>query len=410
MYNSLVKTASLLWLPALMLFLPIWFKSEAIEILRNVGIKPQLLFYTICAAGVFLSWRFNRSRILFALVALILSYAFISAVGGKGQAVEDNLVSLVIGTLLAINFFWIVLVPEQGVFSNMGKLAVFIFAAEAGAVLLVLSAPTLAPLLHQIQSFKSALITIDMPLSLVTLALLGVATFIIFIRTVVARSEINAGLLTALLAAAYGIVNIGESQAEALFFATAALILQVTIIRDSHARVYTDDLTGLPARRALDEQLMRLGKQYVIAMVDIDNFKKFNDKYGHDVGDQTLRFIAAQLRYCKGRAQVFRYGGEEFTLLFRGKTLTEVWTYIDQIRARIENARFTIRGSDRPKDKPHSAKKNRFSKTLSVTVSIGAAQRDAEHRHYSDVIKAADEQLFNAKNAGRNRTAMTDFG
>jgi diguanylate cyclase (GGDEF)-like protein len=409
-FDRLTKSVSLLWLPVLLLWASVWFRDEAIQILRDVGVKPQLLFYTVCATGIFLSWRFNRSRILFALVTLLLSYAFITAVAGKERAVDENLVSLVIGTLLALNFFWIVLIPERGVSSSMGRLAAFVVAVEAGLVLLILSVPTLAPLLDEIRAYQTPHRIPETTLSLVTFVTVGLTASVIFVRALWIQSSIDAGLLVALLAAIVGVNDIGNSQAEALFFATAALVLQITIVRDSHARVYTDELTGLPARRALNEQLMRLGKQYVIAMVDVDHFKRFNDEYGHDVGDQALRFVATQLARTKGRAQVFRYGGEEFTLLFRGKTLEEVWTYIDQARERIDNARFTIRARGRPKNKPRDPKEPDHRKTLSVTVSIGAAHRDAEHRRPEDVIRAADKQLYNAKQAGRNRTAMTDFG
>lgn len=408
--DRLTKSISLLWLPALMLFIAVWFKSETIETLREIGVKPQLLFYSICAAGIFLSWRFNRSRILFALVALLLSYAFIAAVAGKGRAVDESMVSLVIGTLLALNFFWIVLIPERGVISGMGRLAAFIFAVEAGMVLLILSVPTLAPVLREIQAYRAARLFPETSLSVVTVVAAGLTATVILVRMIWMRSAIDAGILVSLLAAMFGINFIGVSQAEALFFATAALVLQATIIQDSHARVYTDELTGLSARRALDEQMMRLGKQYVIAMIDIDHFKKFNNEYGHDVGDQALRFVATQLARTRGRAQVFRYGGEEFTLLFRGKTMEEVWAYIDQTRERIENARFTIRAPDRPKGKPRKPKGPGSKKTVSVTVSIGAAQRDTENQYPQDVIKAADKQLYIAKRAGRNRTAMIDFG
>lgn len=408
--DRLTKSVSLLWLPIIMLWVSLWFKEEAIDVLRDVGVKPQLLFYSVCAAGVFLSWRFNRSRILFALITLLLSYAFMTAVAGKGRAVDENLVSLVIGTLLALNFFWIVLIPERGVISSMGRLAAFVFAVEAGLVLVILSVPTLAPVLDQIRAYQTPNRIPETSLSLVTIVTVGLTAAVILVRSIWTQSAIDAGLLAALLAAALGINYIGISQAEALFFATAALVLQVTIIRDSHARVYTDELTRLPARRALDEQLVRLGKQYVIAMVDIDHFKRFNDEYGHDVGDQALRFVAAQLARTKGRAQVYRYGGEEFTLLFRGKKLEEVWAYIDQTRERIDNARFTIRSADRPKNKPRNPEGPGSRKTMSVTVSIGAAQRDAEHRHPEDVMKAADKQLYSAKQAGRNRTAMVEFG
>lgn len=409
-FDRTIKSVSLLWLPGLILLVPVWFRAEAIDILRQIGMKPQLLFYTVCATGVFLSWRFNRSRILFALVALLLSYVFIAAVVGKGRAVDENLVSLVIGTLLALNFFWIAFIPERGVISSMANLASFIFAVEAGMVLFILSIPTLAPVLNVILSYQLPHFIPETSLSLVTIVLVGLAAAVILARAIWVQSIIDAGLLVALLAAIFGVNDIGHNQAEALFFATAALILQVTIIRDSHARVYTDELTGLPARRALDEQLMRLGKQYVIAMVDIDHFKRFNDEFGHAVGDQALRFVAVLLAQTRGRAQAFRYGGEEFTILFRGKTMEEVWTYIDQTRDRIEKARFTIRSPDRPKDKPHNPKGPGSKKTVSVTVSIGAAQPDADHLHPLEVLKEADKQLYSAKAAGRNRTAIMGLG
>ena len=408
--DRLTKFISLLWLPALMLFVVIWFKPDAISTLQGIGVRPQFLFFSICAAGIFLSWRFNRSRILFALIALLLSYAFIAAVAGKGRAVDESMVSLVIGTLLALNFLWITLIPERGVISGMGRLAAFIFAVESGMVLLILSVPALDPLLHEIQAYRTTRLFPESTLSVVTTATAGFTASIILARVIWMRSAIDAGILVSLLAAMFGINFIGASQAEALFFATAALVLQATIIQDSHARGYADELTGLPARRALDEQLMRLGKQYVIAMVDVDHFKKFNDEYGHDVGDQALRFVAAQLAHTRGRAQAYRYGGEEFTLVFRGKTLEEVWAYIDQSRERIENARFTIRAPDRPMGKPRKLKGPGSKKTVSVTVSIGAAQSDAEHRYPQEVIKAADKQLYSAKHAGRNRTAMIDLG
>ncbi|MFV1996625.1 MAG: diguanylate cyclase [Acidiferrobacterales bacterium] len=409
-FDRLTKSISLLWLPVLLLWASVWFKEEAIDILRDIGVKPQLLFYSVCAAGIFLSWRFNRSRILFALVSLLLSYAFITAVAGIGRAVDEGMVSLVIGTLLAFNFFWIVLIPERGVVSSMGRLAAFIFAVEAGLVLLILSVPTLAPVLDEIRAFQTPNRIPDTSLSLVTIVAVGLSTAVILTRSIWTQSAIDAGLLAALLAATFGVNAIGINQAESLFFATAALVLQVTIIRDSHARVYTDELTRLPARRALDEQMMRLGKQYVIAMVDIDNFKRFNDEFGHDVGDQALRFVAAQLARTRGRAQAYRYGGEEFTLLFRGKTLEEVWAYIDQARERIDHACFTIRSPGRPRNRPRNPKGPDSRKTMSLTVSIGAAQRDAEHRYPEDVLRAADRQLYTAKQAGRNRTAIMDFG
>lgn len=84
---------------------------------------------------------------------------------------------------------------------------------------------------------------------------------------------------------------------------------------------YQDELTSLPGRRALKEYLLKLGSEYTIAMFDIDHFKKFNDTHGHDVGDQVLRMVASKLATVSGRGKSFRYGGEEFTLVFSEKSL-----------------------------------------------------------------------------------------
>src|SRR2546425_6328967 len=73
---------------------------------------------------------------------------------------------------------------------------------------------------------------------------------------------------------------------------------------------YQDSLTGLPARRALNEALLRLGGHYTVAMLDVDHFKRINDHHGHDVGDQVLKMIAAKLAQVTGGGKAYRYGGE----------------------------------------------------------------------------------------------------
>ena len=94
------------------------------------------------------------------------------------------------------------------------------------------------------------------------------------------------------------------------------LILVAAVAHEAYQMAFRDELTGLPGRRALNERLQRLGRSYVIAMADVDHFKKFNDTHGHDVGDQVLRLVAAQLRKIGGGGKAYRYGGEEFTLVF----------------------------------------------------------------------------------------------
>ena len=136
----------------------------------------------------------------------------------------------------------------------------------------------------------------------------------------------------------------------------------------------------------------------------IDHFKKFNDRYGHDVGDQVLRMVAAKLAEVGGGGRAFRYGGEEFTILFPGRAVDESLPYLERIRKAVEETRFAVRGPGRPRRKPKKARTNRQSRReASITVSIGVAERDPHNAKPEQVLKAADRALYTAKRAGRNR-------
>lgn len=183
------------------------------------------------------------------------------------------------------------------------------------------------------------------------------------------------------------------------------LMLVAAVAHEAYQMAFRDELTGLPGRRALNERLQRLGRDYVIAMVDVDHFKKFNDTHGHDVGDQVLRLVASQMRKVGGGGKAYRYGGEEFTLLFPGKTVEQCMPHMEAVRIGIEQYRMQLRDSQsRPRD-DREGKQRRAGKTaseVSVTVSMGVAERQAEQRTPQEVIKEADKALYSALSAGRN--------
>ena len=77
-------------------------------------------------------------------------------------------------------------------------------------------------------------------------------------------------------------------------------MIVAAVVHEAYQMAYRDELTGLPGRRALNDRLERLGRNYVIAMADVDHFKKFNDTHGHDVGDEVLKLVASQLRKVGG--------------------------------------------------------------------------------------------------------------
>jgi len=198
-----------------------------------------------------------------------------------------------------------------------------------------------------------------------------------------------------------------------VYTAAAGVILVVAMLQESHRLAFNDELTGLPGRRALLEAMAGLGPRYAIAMADVDHFKSFNDTHGHDVGDQVLKLVAARLAQVGGGGRAFRYGGEEFTVLFKDKTLGEALPQLEAIRQSVEDYRMAVRGESRPKKKEEGEKLRGPGgdeslppeKMLSVTVSIGAAEPRGEAVTPMQILKAADEALYRAKRGGRNRVS-----
>ncbi len=183
------------------------------------------------------------------------------------------------------------------------------------------------------------------------------------------------------------------------------LMIAAAVAHEAYQMAFRDELTGLPGRRALNERMQRLGRTYVIAMTDVDHFKKFNDTHGHDVGDQVLRLVASRLSKVTGGGRAYRYGGEEFALVFAGKTAEECVPHVEAVREVIANYVMHLRDQNsRPQDDTAGRQRRAGSSggTVSVTISIGVAERQAEHRNPEAVLKSADQALYSAKGAGRN--------
>lgn len=241
-----------------------------------------------------------------------------------------------------------------------------------------------------------------------------IAALVIALRFLRPSTALEGGFAGALVAAGAATF----SQQPLLYLAVAGLILGLTMVDGAFSLAFEDGLTGLPARRALEETLVHLGRTYAIAMLDLDHFKKFNDTHGHEIGDQVLQMVAAKLAKVQGGGEAFRYGGEEFTVVFQGKTAKEAKPFLDDLRETIADADFVVRSPGRPKKKP-AAKKSTAkgkskakpknppgTKSLKVTVSIGVSERSDKNRLPEEVMKAADKALYRSKKAGRNRVTI----
>lgn len=179
-----------------------------------------------------------------------------------------------------------------------------------------------------------------------------------------------------------------------LSLAAVALVWILGTLGEAHALSFRDPLTGLPGRRALDRELAELGRRFAVAMVDVDHFKRVNDRHGHDVGDQVLAKVAAHLARVRG-GRSFRYGGEEFVIVFRGRHVKACEPRLERLRERIADSPFGVRGTKR---------------RLSVTVSIGLARSGPALSSSHEVLAAADQALYRAKRNGRNRLSEARSG
>jgi diguanylate cyclase (GGDEF)-like protein len=137
-------------------------------------------------------------------------------------------------------------------------------------------------------------------------------------------------------------------------------------------------------------------------MVDIDHFKVFNDTYGHDAGDQLLRMIGARLAQVGGGGRPYRYGGEEFAVIFTDMPLDDALPHLETLRRSIDSTGFGLR-SERARRGDDTHRVVRPSRRVSVSVSIGVAEAGRRAAPAHEVVNAADAALYRAKRAGRNR-------
>ncbi len=163
----------------------------------------------------------------------------------------------------------------------------------------------------------------------------------------------------------------------------------------------TDALTNLANRKAFDEELDRAcahaeatGKPMTLAVLDIDHFKRFNDTWGHQTGDQVLRYVSSVIgRVAKTPRVAARYGGEEFAVIFPGEIGSVVETALNAIRTEIGSRNLRRRSTN--------------DELGAVTVSIGLAQK-LPGETATALLERADEALYASKRGGRNRVTAAE--
>jgi len=356
----------------------------------------------VYGAGFALAWVFHRSRAFIALG--LLAWLDITVVGRP----DPSGAVMALGTVVVALIGVLGILRDRGVGSRVGLLqAVGVWSVAAlGGVLFsdparvagFVSGPEFLPLEGAGWPGYPQL-----TLAVAAFAILSTAWGFFAYRGPVERSLV--WCLVLLLIAMHPDL---ETAPSALFLMAAGLTVTIGIIEASYVMAYRDDLTGLPGRRALMQYLDGVKGTYTVAMVDVDHFKKFNDRHGHDVGDQVLRLVASRLARAPGGGKAYRYGGEEFTLLFPGRTRDDALRHLEALRSSIETSRFAIRSWKRPRSMPEGEKPRKAEggeKELSVTVSIGVSDTVVANGGPDVVLKRADQALYRAKKKGRNQVS-----
>ncbi len=185
----------------------------------------------------------------------------------------------------------------------------------------------------------------------------------------------------------------------------ASIAMNAAVVESLRHMAHMDELTELPSRRSMNHYTASLTSGYSVAMIDIDHFKRINDTYGHETGDQVLRYAAYTLaKFGPGRC--FRYGGEEFSAIQTGERCETFIEELEDVRLRIQSTPFIIRSKDRPKRKPSQVKESTTVRTtrksIRISVSIGVAHHAETDESPLEVIDRADKALYRAKTSGRN--------
>lgn len=351
----------------------------------------------VLAFGFFLAWRFDRSRLLYALLLLL-----VADIADRWFVtwISYSTLHQVVSLLVPFNFLLLALLKEKGIRCKLGLLQLALIPLQIILVYFWLTRWETV-LIDQLLSSH-----LPQPLGTVPdlfPVLVGLAMAIQVLRYARYKNPLESAFLWAILGIAIaGVMTPGPEAT--LFRLFAALTIIISVFEMSYALAYRDELTNLASRRALNDTLRKLSGQYVIAMADIDHFKKLNDSFGHDVGDEVLKMVAARLKKFSGSGLVFRYGGEEFCLIFRGKMPETVIPVLKKLCSAIADEPFVIRQKFRPVKKPKKTKSaSRTRKSIKVTISVGLAGKSNKLKDADSVLKAADQALYKAKKTGRNR-------
>jgi|CXWL01.1.fsa_nt_gi diguanylate cyclase (GGDEF)-like protein len=358
--------------------------ETALEMLLNVLSLLEKNADSLCLGALLLALGFRRNR--FALAIIVLAVPMYANIGAHP--------GLLLASALVLGF--VAIAPEPPLRSWRAGTAV------AMAAILPLLPQWTPGLMHWLDGRA----LLPMP---------GIAEFgwgvwvvlaaivVVLVRWSRRGSPLDLYFALALLPAVVA-WSLAPPHSARAWFVVSDAALAMAVLYGAFRMAFIDALTGLPNRRALDERLARSPGKLGVAMVDVDHFKRFNDRYGHESGDRALKAVARQLRRVRG-GSAYRYGGEEFAVVFEGRQLERASDVLENLRTGIEETRVRL-GRPTAGKRAQAVRKGEHEGEVGVTVSIGLAERTAGNRTATAVVEAADKALYRSKQRGRNRLTL----
>lgn len=395
----------------LALFLPGGFVVLAAFLLLRPGVTPDAVrpyidasAVVVLALGAFLGWHHGRSRIVSALALLGVTDAALWWLARHEALASEpgRAIVAVLAVLLPVNLALYSALPERSLATVrglaqllplVGQIVVIAVAVQEGLPSLV------AALNHR---WLDGDWTQWTPLSQLSVAAFAGAVCFAMVRYIVQRDPVSVGFVWALCSAFLALHGISRGWDPTGFIATGGWVLLGSLLEATCRWATHDRVTELPERNVLNGILHERGGPHFLALVRVDHFARIRDVFGREVADQVLRMVAAQLQRTPGE-RVFRYGKDEFAVLFDGMAAAQAIPHLEHVRRMIASYGFVVRGPGRRRTEPAAAAAAGPRVVLNITVSIGAAERESHKVRPRHLIREAHQALRHAIEGGRNQ-------
>ena len=368
-------------------------KYDQLPVPATIGITYLMHMLAIIVVG--LSIRFTRSSVFFYALLVVIANVILR-LGWASSDLGYGLLSAFLPLLLLV----LTVLPDRGIFSLKAIPAyAILLLVGVFSIIMVMTSPAWAT--HIVLTDWLPAQYFDWTRQSQTILIISFAALYIMFTLCILNPSLHISAGFGVLFMLIAQLHFGGNSGSLNVFGSAALLVCLyAIMQETWRMAYLDELTGLPGRRALSEKFRRISGLYTVAMLDVDHFKKFNDTYGHDAGDAVLRMIASKMSKVAGGGLPYRYGGEEFAIVFTGKDSRESVRYLEALREEISSKPFIIRRVSRRNNK--NSTKPIKNNSVTVTASIGFADSGEGKPSPWDVLKQADKALYRAKGKGRN--------